>query len=117
MRSEPDPPTEAVARYARMLAALGAEPRLRIFRLLVAAHPGGLVVAQIMAETGLAASTLSHHLDKLKHDGLVTVERQGTYLRYRDNRPAVRELLHFFYAECYGGDAIAGAAEPATHRP
>src|SRR6266545_1162480 len=94
------PTAEPVARYARMLAALGAEPRLRIFRLLVAAHPAGLVVAEIITRTGLAASTLSHHLDRLKNEGLVTVQRQGTYLRYRVNAPAVRELLSFFYAEC-----------------
>ena len=109
--------TESVARYAGMLAALGAVPRLRIFRLLVAAHPGGLVVAEIIAETGLAASTLSHHLDKLKNDGLVTVERQGTYLRYRVNASAVRDLLSFFYAECCGRNPMIDPAEVISHRP
>jgi ArsR family transcriptional regulator len=55
-----------VSRYADMFAALGAEPRLRIVRLLLSAHPNGLVVNEIQAETGVAGSTLSHHLEKLK---------------------------------------------------
>lgn len=45
---------EPVARYARMLAALGAEPRLRIFQLLLAAHPDGLVVGEIMRQAGIS---------------------------------------------------------------
>ena len=34
-----DDDSEAVARYADMLSAMGTEPRLRILRLLLAAHP------------------------------------------------------------------------------
>ncbi|MCK7473371.1 MAG: helix-turn-helix domain-containing protein [Rhodopseudomonas palustris] len=45
-------------------------------------------------------STLSHHLDKLKHEGLVQVRREGTYLRYSADAAALRELLAFLYAEC-----------------
>jgi DNA-binding transcriptional ArsR family regulator len=51
-----------IARYADMFAALGAEPRLRIMRTLLAAHPEGMVVAEIQRELGIAPSTLSHHL-------------------------------------------------------
>ncbi|MBS0441814.1 MAG: winged helix-turn-helix transcriptional regulator, partial [Proteobacteria bacterium] len=68
----------AAARFARMLAAMGTEPRLAIVRLLLSAHPEGLVVGEIAAELGMAASTLSHHLDKLRNEGLVTVQREGT---------------------------------------
>lgn len=60
----------ATARFARMLAAMGTEPRLAIVRLLLAAHPDGLVVGEIAAELSMAASTLSHHLDKLRNEGL-----------------------------------------------
>ena len=93
--AEPD-----VTRYADMFAALGAEPRLRIVRLLLAAHPDGMVVNEIQAETGVAGSTLSHHLEKLKHDALVTVEREKAFLRYRANTGTLEELLGFLYAEC-----------------
>jgi DNA-binding transcriptional ArsR family regulator len=89
-----------VAKYADMFAALGAEPRLRILRLLLAAHPDGLVVGEIQAETAIAGSTLSHHLEKLKIDDLVTTEREGTFIRYRANTRSLEELLGFIYAEC-----------------
>ena len=90
----------AVARFADMLAAMGAEPRLRIVRLLLSAHPDGLVVGEIQAGLDIAPSTLSHHLDKLKHEGLVTVRRESTYLRYAANTEALQALLTFLYAEC-----------------
>ena len=83
-----------------MFAALGAEPRLRITRLLLSAHPDGLVVNEIQAETGVAGSTLSHHLEKLKNDELVTVEREKAFIRYRANTVALEEVLGFLYAEC-----------------
>ena len=90
----------SVARFADMLAAMGAEPRLRIVRLLLSAHPDGLVVGEIQSELDIAPSTLSHHLDKLKNEDLVKVLREGTYLRYTANTEALQELLTFLYAEC-----------------
>jgi DNA-binding transcriptional ArsR family regulator len=89
-----------VTRFADMFAALGADPRLRIMRLLLSAHPGGLVVGEIQEETGIANSTLSHHLEKLKIDELVTAEREKAFIRYRANTAALEELLGFLYAEC-----------------
>ncbi|GAB4234301.1 MAG: hypothetical protein Kow00109_07310 [Acidobacteriota bacterium] len=96
------------AQYADMLAALGSEPRLQILRLLLRAHPEGLVVNEIQRETGITPSTLSHHLEKLRHEGLVTVQREGTFLRYRAHTAHLEELLRFLYAECCGG---AGAVQ------
>jgi DNA-binding transcriptional ArsR family regulator len=90
----------SVTRFADMFAALGAEPRLRILRLLLSAHPGGMVVGDIQAETGIAGSTLSHHLEKLKNDELVTAAREKAFIRYRANAEALEELLGFLYAEC-----------------
>jgi len=89
-----------VARYADMFAALGTEARLQILRLLLSAHPDGMVVGEIQEETGMPGSTLSHHLDKLKNEELVAVEREGTFLRYRANTQALEQLLGFLYAEC-----------------
>jgi len=91
---------EDVARYADMFTAIGTEPRLRILRLLLSAHPEGLVVGEIMSELGISASTLSHHLEKLKHEDLLKMNREGTFLRYRANAETLRELLTFLYAEC-----------------
>jgi len=91
---------ERVAKYADMLSAMGTEPRLRIMQLLLSAHPEGLVVGEIQSELAIPNSTLSHHLDKLRTEGLVEVEREGTFLRYTANMVALQELLQFLYAEC-----------------
>jgi DNA-binding transcriptional ArsR family regulator len=93
-------PDGQIARYADMLAALGAEPRLRIVRLLLSAHPEGLVVGEIGSELGIPASTLSHHLDKLKNEELVSVRRESTFLRYTANTQALQEIVGFLFAEC-----------------
>ncbi len=96
--SGPEP--EDVLRYADMFAAVGTEPRLRIMRVLLSAHPDGMVVGDIQAVLDVPSSTLSHHLDKLRQEDLVTVTREGTYLRYAANTEALRDLLGFLYAEC-----------------
>ena len=89
-----------LVRFADKLAALGTETRLRIVRLLLSAHPQGMVVGEIGAELGIAPSTLSHHLDKLKNEDLVQVRRESTFLRYTANTKVLREVLAFLYAEC-----------------
>ncbi len=75
-------------------------PRLQILRLLLAAHPEGMVVGEVQEEMGIPASTLSHHLEKLKQVGLVKVRREGTYLWYAADTEALREVLNFLYEEC-----------------
>jgi DNA-binding transcriptional ArsR family regulator len=90
----------STARFADMLSAMGTEPRLRIVRLLLAAHPEGLVASDIAGELAIASSTLSHHLEKLRNEGLVNVRREGTFLWYSANTGALQELLAFLYAEC-----------------
>jgi DNA-binding transcriptional ArsR family regulator len=83
-----------------MFSALGTKPRLRIMRLLLSAHPEGMVVGDIITELGITASTLSHHLDKLKNEELVKVRRESTFLWYSANTDGLQELLGFLYAEC-----------------
>jgi DNA-binding transcriptional ArsR family regulator len=96
----PSNDAEVTARYADMLAALGSEARLRIVRLLLAAHPEGLVVGEIGAELGIPSSTLSHHLDKLRNESLVSVRRESTYLRCTANTQTLQEIVGFLFAEC-----------------
>jgi ArsR family transcriptional regulator, arsenate/arsenite/antimonite-responsive transcriptional repressor len=91
---------DRVAQYADMFSAMGTEPRLRIMQLLLKAHPEGLVVGDIQNELEIPNSTLSHHLDKLKNENLVQVQREGTFLRYTANTTALQELMQFLYAEC-----------------
>jgi DNA-binding transcriptional ArsR family regulator len=69
-------------------------------RLLLSAHPEGIVVGEIGNDLNIPPSTLSHHLEKLKNEGLVKVKREGTYLWYSANADVLQELLGFLYAEC-----------------
>ena len=95
---KPDP--LLVTRSAGRFSALGAEPRLQILRLLLAAHPSGMVAGEVQEELAIPASTLSHHLEKLKQVGLVNVRREGTFLWYSADTDALREVLNFLYEEC-----------------
>ena len=88
------------AKYADMFAALGAEPRLQIVRLLLSAHPDGMIVSDIQAELEIPNSTLSHHLEKLRMEGLVSVRKDKQWLWYSANAEALQDLLGFLYAEC-----------------
>ena len=94
------PTEEQVTRFADMFSAMGTEARLRILRLLLSAHPDGLTVGEIGAELEIPGSTLSHHLEKLKNEDLVSVQRESTFLRYTANTSTLQELLGFLYAEC-----------------
>jgi ArsR family transcriptional regulator len=94
------PAADRTATYADMFAAIGSEPRLRILRVLLAAHPDGMVVGEIQNELDIAPSTLSHHLEKLKNEDLIAVRRESTFLRYTANTAVLEELLGFLYAEC-----------------
>ena len=96
----PKKSSESIAKYADMFSAMGVEPRLRIMQLLLSAHPDGLVVGEIQEELAIPNSTLSHHLDKLRNEGLVQVQRESTFLRYTADTGALQQLLGFLYAEC-----------------
>src|ERR1041385_6562094 len=92
--------SERITKYANMFSAMATEARLRIMQLLLSAHPIGLVVAEIQEELAIPNSTLSHHLDKLRNEDLVRVQRESTFLRYSANTESLQELLSFLYAEC-----------------
>jgi ArsR family transcriptional regulator len=92
--------TKNIAKFADRFSAMGTEPRLRIMQLPLTAHPEGLVVGDIQSELDIPNSTLSHHLEKLKNEDLVVVQRESTFLRYSANTEALQELLQFLYAEC-----------------
>src|SRR3954451_19820907 len=94
------PTEEEITRFADMFSAMGTVPRLRIMRVLLSAHPDGRIVSDVGAELGIPASTLAHHLEKLKNEDLVRVRREGPYLWYSANAEVLQELLGFLYAEC-----------------
>lgn len=87
-------------RFADILAALGTEPRLRIIYHLLRAHPEGMVAGEIQNELGMQPSAVSHHLEKLRIEDLVHVQREGTYLRYTANPVVLEDLLTFLFSQC-----------------
>lgn len=88
------------------MEALGNPTRLAIYRLLVRAGDGGLVVGEIQRAIGIPPSTLSHHIAWLVRAGLLTQERESRELRCRVAFDHMRELLGFLTAECCEGVAI-----------
>ncbi len=98
------------------LAALGQPTRLGIFRLLMAAEPGGLAAGAIAEKVGCAHNTLSSHLSIMARSGLVRGARDGRSITYRADVDAIRALVGFLINDCCGGhpelcdlqDAIRG---------
>jgi DNA-binding transcriptional ArsR family regulator len=93
-------------KFADILAALGTEPRLRIVYHLLRAHPDGMVAGEIQNELGMQASAVSHHLEKLKMEDLVRVQREGTFLRYTANPEVLQDLLTFLFSQCCAGTRV-----------
>jgi DNA-binding transcriptional ArsR family regulator len=92
------------------LAALAQEARLRIFRALVVAGPGGLTPGLLADQLNVAATTLSFHLKELMHAGLVSQERDGRHLIYRASFDQMNALLGYLTEHCCQGQPC----EPIT---
>ncbi len=82
------------------LEALGNMTRLAIFRLLVRAGEEGLAVGDIQRRLAVPASTLSHHLQRLSHVGLMSQERRGRVLVCRADFAAIDGVVAYLTEEC-----------------
>lgn len=89
---------------AELLAALGHESRLAIFRLLVEAGPEGMYASAIGERVGMAPATLSFHLAHLTRVGLIGGERESRFIRYSANYATMDELIAFLTANCCQGE-------------
>ena len=85
---------------AELLAALGHESRLGIFRLLIEAGPEGLHASAIGEELGMAPATLSFHLAHLSRVRLIQGERQSRFIHYSANFATMDELIAFLTHQC-----------------
>ena len=96
---------------AELLAALGHESRLAIFRLLVEAGPVGINASAIGEQLGMAPATLSFHLAHLSRVGLITGERTSRFIHYSANYSTMDELIAFLTSNCcQGKDCLPKAA-------
>ncbi|VAV87058.1 Arsenate reductase thioredoxin-coupled, LMWP family [hydrothermal vent metagenome] len=81
-------------------AALSHPSRLAIFRAVLAQTPDSLAAGQIGEQLGIAASTLSGHLAKLRQSGLIEVTRQGTSLQYRARQTSIADFVSYITDTC-----------------
>ncbi len=88
---------------ADALAALGNRTRLRVYRLLVRAGRDGLIVGEVQARSGVAASTLAHHLATLAKAGLIDQERQGRETVCRAQYTRVDAMIAYLTENCCAG--------------
>jgi ArsR family transcriptional regulator, arsenate/arsenite/antimonite-responsive transcriptional repressor len=102
-------PTLSDAKAAPMLAALGSEVRLKLFRDLLRSGREGLSVTGLQRLSGIPPSTLGHHISALVAAGLISQERQGRELLCRAEFADIRALSTFLLSEC-----CAGVSEGAT---
>ncbi|MDO5674979.1 MAG: metalloregulator ArsR/SmtB family transcription factor [bacterium] len=82
---------------------LASEVRLSLFRLLVRHEPEGLVAGEIAKALQVSNTNLSFHLKELLYTGLISVEKEGRFLRYRANIPLMLETIAFLTEECCSG--------------
>ena len=85
---------------AKMLAELGHDTRLSIFRYLVKTGSEGAPVGQIQAKLGVPGSTLSHHISRLVSAGLIHQVRESRTLYCVPQFEALKELIEFLLSEC-----------------
>ncbi len=87
----------------KALAALAQSSRLRVFRAIVGAGTEGMQPGQLSQALDMPANTLSFHLKELHHAALVSVQREGRFLRYRADMAAMQSLVSFLTAHCCQG--------------
>lgn len=99
---------------AQGFAALGSEARLQVVLTLVKAGQKGLTVGDIQSRTGMAASTLAHHLRFLSSAGLVSQEKDGRTVINRAAFDHLESLAGYILKECCAEEKnctdISGAA-------
>ena len=96
----------SLAVHADQMAALGNEARLGILKLLLSDYPEEISAGEISQATSIPASTLSHHLDRLRREGLIESRRDKQWIWYRANTATLGDLLNFLYHDCCGGCGV-----------
>ncbi|MDJ0388085.1 metalloregulator ArsR/SmtB family transcription factor [Roseomonas sp. E05] len=100
---------------AAALGALAHEHRLAAYRLLVEAGPEGLPAGAIAERLGTPSSTLTFHLQQLRHAGLVTQRRLSRQIIYAMAPAAMNALVAYLTENCCGVQAsCTPACEPAA---
>jgi len=94
------------------LGALAQESRLRVFRLLVQAGPGGMPAGAIGEQLALPPATLSFHLAQLVRAGLARSRHEGRFVIYSADYQSMNQLVGFLTENCCGGQSCAPKEKP-----
>ena len=89
---------------SKIFEALSSDVRLDLFRLLVKNAPDGLVQGDIAKQLDIPTTNLSFHLKAIVQSGLVDVEREGRFMRYKANIPLMLNIVGYLTEECCSGD-------------
>ena len=88
------------------LGALAHDTRLAVYRLLVQRGPDGLSAGLIAQAVALPPSSLTFHLQQLRHAGLITQRRLSRQLIYAADFAAMNALMAYLTENCCGGGAL-----------
>ncbi|KTA75039.1 ArsR/SmtB family transcription factor [Aeromonas salmonicida] len=91
------------AMVTKVFESLSSGIRLDVWRLLVKAGLEGRVAGELSSSLDIAPNTLSFHLKAMLHAGLLSVEQEGRFLRYRANIPLMLALIGYLTEECCAG--------------
>ncbi|WP_288107070.1 helix-turn-helix transcriptional regulator [Limnobacter sp.] len=83
--------------------SLSSGIRLDVYRLLVRAGKEGMVAGEIAVSLNVPSTNLSFHLKALTQAGMLTVEQEGRFQRYKANIPLMLELISYLTEECCSG--------------
>ena len=83
--------------------SLSSPVRLDVYCLLIKQGIEGMVAGEVATTLEVPSTNLSFHLKALTHAGLINVEQEGRFLRYRANLPVILELIAYLTDECCGG--------------
>ncbi|WP_024302668.1 helix-turn-helix transcriptional regulator [Pseudogulbenkiania sp. MAI-1] len=107
----------------QLFESLSSGSRLDIYRLLVKLGLDGMVAGEIAATLDMPANAASFHLKDMTHAGLLTVQKEGRFQRYRANLPLMLELIAYLTEECCAGhpeqcgDLLSASCCPDAARP
>ena len=87
----------------KVFESLASGIRLEVYRLVVKTGLEGMVAGQIASELAIAPNNLSFHLKAMTHAGLLSVEQEGRFQRYRANIPLMLDLIAYLTEECCAG--------------
>lgn len=100
IQSSPEPQALTEDWVVQAFSAIAHDKRLAILRLLLRHAPGVLSAGEVARVFKIPPSTLSFHLSRLEHAGLVQSHRQQRNIYYQVDLMVIRQLAGFLLEEC-----------------